>query len=134
MMAIFDKPDHEAGRIAHAVCGAHFLVALSDGDYAKAEEISLAVGLMDKDKPAGIAKSDLEEAAPKIEQSFHRDYDATADRVLELICSLKGNGIAKRAIVQVVRSAVMADRVVKPQEDNASDRIAIALDLKPGEL
>ena len=133
-MAIFETPNTEAEMIAHAVCGAHYLIALSDGEYAKSEEIGMLVGLLDKDTPAGLSKSDLEAATPIIERAFHKDYDAAAERVLEMISSLKGNGIAKRAIVQAVRSAVMADRIVKPQEDNASDRIAAALGLKPGEL
>jgi len=110
------------------------MVAFSDGEYAKFEEVGLVIGLLEKDAPAGIAKADLEAAIPEMESSIRRDYDATAKRVLEMISSLKGNGVAKRSIMHAVRAAIMADRAIRPQEENAAGRISEALGLKEGEL
>ncbi|WP_417481425.1 TerB family tellurite resistance protein [Maricaulis sp.] len=133
-MASFEKPSTEAGIIAHAVCGAYLMVAFSDGQYAQSEKIRMVHGLLSKNVPAGVVKADLEAALPAIENAFAADYETVAKRVLELIASVSGNGIAKRAIIHAAQTAVVADNALVPQEAGALERISDALGLKKGAI
>tara|TARA_R110000744_G_scaffold273278_1_gene386188 strand:+ start:2184 stop:2585 length:402 start_codon:yes stop_codon:yes gene_type:complete len=133
-MANFEKPTTEAGIIAHAVCGAYLMVAFSDGKYALSEKVRMVHGLLAKDVPAGVAKADLEAALPAIEKAFAADYETAAKRVLELIASVSGNGIAKRAVIHAAQTAVVADNAIVAQEAGALDRISDALGLKKGAI
>jgi tellurite resistance protein len=133
-MASFEMPSTEAARIAHAVCGAYLMVAFSDGQYSKPEEVRLLVGLFGKTLPASVTKAELEAALPGLQRAFGADPDPAAARVLEIVAGLRSNGIAKRAVMQAAQMAVVADRKITVQEEAAMAKLAQALGVKAGEV
>ncbi len=133
-MTLFRKALSEAEIIAQAVCGTYVMIALSDGQYDASEEVRLVVGILGTNLPAGVAQSDLEAALPAVRKAFEANYAKAADRLLESVALLSGNGVAKRAIMHAARTAVVASRSITPQEEGALERLSEALGLEPGAL
>lgn len=119
--------------VARGVCGAYLLVAFSDGKYEKSEEVSLLLGVIESEMSAASSRGQVEEIASELKAAFEADYDRTADRVLSELSNLSSNGVARRAVSKAARKALIADKVVKPQEELALERIGRALGLKQGE-
>lgn len=119
--------------VARGVCGAYPLVAFSDGKYEKSEEVSLLLGVIESEMSAASSRGQVEEIAAELKAAFEADYDRTADRVLSELSNLSSNGVARRAVSKAARKALIADKVVKPQEELALERIGRALGLKQGE-
>jgi tellurite resistance protein len=103
------------------------MVAFSDGEYDKREQVRMHAGLASDDVPAGVNKTALVDALPGLEEAFRDDYETAAEQVLETVTAVRGIDFAKKGIMQAARIAVIANQAITPQEDRALNRIAVAL-------
>lgn len=117
-----------------AIIGAYLLVAFADGRFDKSEEIGVRLSLLRDSKPNCISDVKAEETYGRLRAHFARNPDKAAQGVLAQLENLRGDGLARTAVVKVVRKALMADGVVTPQEESAMDKVAAALGLRQGEL
>jgi tellurite resistance protein len=130
----FLKPKGDAARLATAVVGAYLVVACSDGDYAKSEEIRLRLGQFDTTNLPGLERDVFEAIYPDAQAIFLQDYDKAEKYTLSLLTGFASEGLVRRAVAEAVRVAVMADQQIKPQENLAINRIEEALGLPPGQI
>ena len=110
------------------------MVAHADGLFSKPEEVGLRVGFLRERRPSGLVDADFDTLYLRLETDFRTNPDKASDRVVAEVEAFRGNGVARRAIIEVARKALAADRAVKPQEDHALGRLAAALGLREGEV
>ncbi|WP_291843124.1 hypothetical protein [Maricaulis sp.] len=127
-------PTAQAERRFEALIGAFLMVAFSDGEFSKSEEYLVRVRLLREQKPRAMTDVEADAIYAKLETEFRSRPDATAERVLALVAEQRGNGVARRAITEAARKALMADRISRTQEDYALNRLAAALGLRDGEI
>lgn len=124
----------EMAAIRDAAIGAFLTVAFSDGQFAKAEEIRLKLGVLKSHASLHETASELDAAYERFVTAFSRDYDKAVASTLASLEKLKGHGMARRSVMAAAQSAVVADSAVKPQEELALERLAQALGLQRGAL
>lgn len=133
-MSEFYKPGTEAEQIVCAISGTFLLVTISDGRFEKSEEIRLRRGLIDTAKFTGLSATEMDTIALSAQSAFEADYDKASAHTLKQVAALKAHALARRAITDTARRAVVTDKTVTPQEENALNVLARALGLKEGEL
>lgn len=117
-----------------AIVGAYLLVAFADGRFDKSEEVGARLGLLRDSKPNTLADVEAEEMYGRLRAEFASSPDKAGKGVLLQLERLRGDGLARKAVVKAVRKALMADGVVTAQEEHALDKVALALGLREGEL
>ncbi|MBR9824694.1 MAG: hypothetical protein GYB36_02685 [Alphaproteobacteria bacterium] len=133
-MTFFDPAVSDVERAACAVAGAYLLVTFSDGQFEKTEEVQLRRGLAEKAGFTGIDADRLDAIFIEVQQAFTADYDKAAERTLDLIRVVQTHKDAHKAIIESAQTAVIADKMVTPQEENALNCIAVALGLEAGDV
>ncbi|WP_394692588.1 hypothetical protein [Hyphobacterium sp.] len=133
-MNTYLKPKDQTARLSGAVVGAYLLVAFSDGDFTKSEEVRLRLGQFDSTNLPGLRRDVFEAIYPDALTMFRQDYDKAAEYTLSMLAGFAGEGLVRRAVAEAVRAAVMADQQIKPQESLAINRIEEALGAPAGQI
>ncbi len=122
-------PLSNAELAAQAVCGAYLMVAFSDGEYDKREQVRMLSGLAAEDVPTGVNQAMLLEALPHLEEAFRTDYEKAVGQTLDAVSSVRGTEFARKGIMQAARIAVVANQEITAQEEQALAQIENALGL-----
>ena len=125
-------PDRSAGTTA--ACGAYLLAAYADACVAKIEEARFLGGVVNDPAFRRFAPEDLASEYSRLLALLSADYEAAEAEILGAIAASRNDAGVVKAIMVAARHAVIADQVLKPQEELALGRIAGALGLSAGDL
>jgi tellurite resistance protein len=117
-----------------AACGAYLLVAFADARVATIEEARFLGGVVNDPAFKPFSSSELANEYTRLLTALGDDYDAAEAEILSAVGSVKRDMRAVEAVKVAARHAVIADQVLKPQEDLALARVARALGVDPEDL
>lgn len=117
-----------------AACGAYLLVAFADARVAAVEEARFLAGIVNDKAFRQFDTALLASEYNRLLAALQADWNAAEAEILEAISSVKSARAAVEAIKVAARQAVIADQMIKPQEDLVLKRIARALGLKADDL
>lgn len=112
-----------------AACGAFLIVALADARVDMIEEARFLGGVVNDPVFRRFEPDALAGEYNRLIAALRGDWGAAEAEILGAISSVKSNKAAVAAIKVAARQAVVADQVIKPQEDLVLARIAGALGL-----
>ena len=117
-----------------AACGAYLLAAFADARVATIEEARFLGGVVNDPAFKRFAPETLAAEYSRLLALLGADYDAAEAEILAAIAASKNDADVVKSIKIAARHAVIADQVLKPQEELALGRIARALGLSAGDL
>ena len=117
-----------------AACGAYLLVALADARVETIEEARFLAGVVNDKAFRRFDTAMLASEYNRLIAALQADWNAAEAEILEAIASVKSTKAAVEAIKVAARQAVIADQMIKPQEDLVLQRIARALGLDADDL
>lgn len=117
-----------------AACGAYLLVALADARVDAVEEARFLGGVVNDPAFRQFKSSALAGEYNRLFAALRADWDAAEAEILSAITATKANKTAVAAIKIAARQAVIADQVIKSQEDLVLARIARALGIGAEDL
>lgn len=119
---------------AVAACGAYLLVAYADARVATVEEARFLGGVVNDPAFAAIPSAALAGEYNRLHAALAADYDGTEAEILTAIGAVKRSGRSSEAVKVAARHAIIADQLLKPQEELVLARIARALGVDPDDL
>ncbi len=119
---------------ATAACGAYLLIALADARVATIEEARFLAGMINDPAFSIFETSALEAEYNRLTVALRADWDNAEAEILSAIATVRADAGAARAVRIAAQHAIIADQVVKPQEELELERIARALGVDPGTL
>ncbi len=117
-----------------AACGAYLLVAFADARVETIEEARFLGGVVNDPAFRAFSTPTLADEYTRLLAKLTDDWDGAAAEILGAVAAVKNDPAAAHAIKVAARQAIIADQLLKPQEDFVLARIAAALGLDPGEL
>ncbi len=117
-----------------AACGAYLVVALADARVATIEEARFLGGVVNDPAFRRFAPNALADEYTRLLNGLQADFDATQAEILSAISAIRDDPQAVAAVKVAARQAIIADQILKPQEDLVLARIAGALGLDPDAL
>lgn len=117
-----------------AACGAYLLVALADARVEAIEEARFLGGVVNDRAFRQFDTPALASEYNRLLAALRADWNGAEAEILGALSSVKSNGAAVGAIKVAARQAIVADQVIKPQEELVLARIARALGLGADEL
>jgi tellurite resistance protein len=117
-----------------AACGAYLLVALADARVASIEEARFLGGVVNHPAFKNFKTEALAGEYNRLLAGLRADWRATENEILHAIAEVKGKVPAIAAIKVAAQQAVVADHIIKPQEETMLARIAAALGLTGEDL
>ncbi|MEK7266919.1 MAG: TerB family tellurite resistance protein [Pseudomonadota bacterium] len=112
-----------------AACGAYLLVALADARVAAIEEARFLGGVVNDPAFRQFDTPSLAGEYNRLLAALRENWNAAEAEILAAATSVKSNKAALNAIKVAARQAVIADQLIKPQEELVLARIARALGL-----
>lgn len=125
-------PVQSAG--ATAACGAYLLAAFADACVVKIEEARFLGVVVNDPAFRRFAPDALAGEYSRLLALLSADYEAAEAEILSAITVCKNDGDIVKAVKVASRQAVIADQILKPQEELVLGRIAGALGLSVDEL
>lgn len=123
-----------ANLAATAACGAYLLTAKADARIETLEVSRFFGGIVNDPAFQRIDAGALTSEYARLHDALANDYGAAEREILAAVSAIKGDATIVAAVKIAARNAIIADQVLKPQEDLALARIARALGLAPGDL
>lgn len=117
-----------------AACGAYLLVAFADARVANIEEARFLGGVVNDPAFKPFSSTELADEYTRLLAALGADYDAAEAEILGAVGAVKRDKGAVEAVKVAARQAVIADQLLKPQEDLVLVRIARALGVEPDDL
>lgn len=117
-----------------AACGAFLIVAHADARIDTIEEARFLGGVVNDPAFRRFDSDALAGEYNRLIAALRADWGAAEKEILGAISSVKSNKEAVAAIKVAARQAVIADQVIKSQEDFVLARIALSLGLKTEDL
>lgn len=117
-----------------AACGAYLLVALADARVETIEEARFLGGVVNDDAFRPFATDAIAAEYNRLLALLEDDWDAAESEILGAIAAVKADRAAVAAIKVAARQAVIADQIIKPQEEFELARIARALGIAADDL
>lgn len=117
-----------------AACGAYLLVALADARVAAIEEARFLAGVVNDPAFKNFKSDALAAEYNRLLSGLRTDWAATENEILHAIAEVKGKLAAVAAIEVAAQQAIVADQIIKPQEETILKRIAGALGLTTDDL
>lgn len=117
-----------------AACGAYLVVALADARVATIEEARFLGGVVNDPAFRRFAPNALADEYTRLLNGLQADFDATQAEILNAISAIRSDPSAVEAVKVAARQAIIADQILKPQEDLMLARIAAALGIAPEDL
>ena len=116
---------------ATAACGAYLLVALADARVEEVEEARFLGGVVNEPAFRDLPAAALAGEYNRLLAALREDWDGTEAEILRAIADTRDD---PAAVKLAARNAVIADQIIKPQEEYVLAKIAAALRLAPDEL
>lgn len=117
-----------------AACGAYLVVALADARVATIEEARFLAGVVNDRAFRRFEPNALADEYTRLLGCLRADFDATEAEILSAVSAIRRDPFAVEAVKVAARQAIIADQILKPQEDLMLARIARALGLPPDAL
>jgi tellurite resistance protein len=128
------QPDQSASPSITAACGAYLVIALADARVASIEEARFLGGVVNDPAFRQFAPNALADEYTRLLAGLQADWTTTEAEILGAISAIGGDPQAVAAVKVAARQAIIADQILKPQEDFVLARIARALGLEPEAL
>lgn len=117
-----------------AACGAYLLVALADARVETIEEARFLAGVVNHDAFRPFETNAIAAEYNRLMALLESDWDAAEAEILGAIGAVKGDKASVAAIKVAAQQAVIADQIIKPQEEFELARIARALGVNADDL
>jgi len=117
-----------------AACGGFLLVAAADARIESVEEARFLAGVVNEAPFKRFETKSLEREYVRLRDFLMKDFDAAEAEILSAIASVKSDERAVEAVMLASRHAVIADDIIKPQEELVIAEIARALGRPAGEI
>lgn len=124
----------KASAAATASCGAYLLVALADARVVAIEEARFLGSVVNDPAFRRFDTRELAGEYNRLLALLRADWKAAETEILNATSSVKSDETAVGAIKVAARHAIVADQLIKPQEELVLARIAGALGLAADEL
>lgn len=124
----------KASAAATAACGVYLLVALADARVVAIEEARFLGGVVNDPAFRDFDTRELADEYNRLLALLRADWKAAEAEILNAASSVKPDETAVGAIKVAARQAIVADQLIKPQEELVLARIAGALGLAADEL
>ena len=115
-----------------AACGAYLIVALADARVEAIEEARFLGGVVNDPAFRRFDTADLASEYNRLMSALKADWNAAEAEILNAVSSVRSDKGAVEAVKVAARQAVIADQVIKPQEEIVLARIARALGVDAG--
>jgi len=115
-----------------AACGAYLIVALADARVEAIEEARFLGGVVNDPAFRRFDTADLASEYNRLMSALKADWNAAQAEILDAVSSVRADKGAVEAVKVAARQAVIADQVIKPQEEIVLARIARALGVDAG--
>lgn len=117
-----------------AACGAYLLVALADARVETIEEARFLGGVVNDRAFKTFAAEDLASEYNRLLALLRADWNGGQKEILDAVEAVNADATAIAAIKVAARHAVIADQVIREQEELVLHRIASALGLSKDDL
>jgi len=117
-----------------AACGAFLIVALADARVEAIEEARFLGGVVNDPAYKRFDTAALASEYNRLLSALRADWSAAEAEILNAVSSVRSDRGAVAAVKVAARQAVIADQVIKPQEEIVLARIARALGLAADEI
>ena len=117
-----------------AACGAYLLVALADARVDQIEEARFLGGVVNDPGFRQFETGALAAEYNRLLGALKADWDGAEAEILSAVSSVRGDERVVGAVKVAARQAVIADQIIKPQEEVVLARLARALGIDTDEL
>lgn len=124
----------EASADVTAACGAYLIVALADARVDAIEEARFLGGVVNDPAFKRFAAAELASEYNRLLSALRTDWNAAEAEILNAVSSIRPDKGAVEAVKIAAREAVIADQLIKPQEEIVLARIARALGVAADEI